>query len=120
MSAKFGEHFGSKVIIQDLEKQVTKTSSEINTIRTNFELKLTSIQSSVDQLTTKVNTQYSEINATVQTLVETIEKQNFIIAGIQQEFKLSIETLTSKIVSQHDPTYHTSSTSSQRRSIELG
>jgi hypothetical protein len=120
MSAKFGEHFGSKVIIQDLEKQVTKTSSEINTIRTNFELKLTSIQSSVDQLTTKVNTQYSEINATVQTLVETIEKQNFIIAGIQQEFKLSIETLTSKIVSQHAPTYHTSSTSSQRRSIELG
>jgi hypothetical protein len=120
MSTKFGEQFGSKVSIQDLKKQVTKTSLEINTIQTNFELQLTSIQSSVDQLTTKVNTQYSEINATVQTLVETIEKQNFIIAGIQQEFKLSIETLTSKIVSQHAPTYHTSSTSSQRRSIELG
>ncbi len=82
MSARFGEQFRLKVSINDLEKQVERTSTEILNIRNNFETQLTSIQTLVDQLTSKVNAQYVEINSTVQSLVDTIAKQNFIIAGI--------------------------------------
>jgi hypothetical protein len=120
MSARFGEQFGSKVSIQDLEKQVSKTSTEISTIRTNFEQKLTSLQSSVDQLMTKVNMQYSEINNTVQSLVDTIAKQNFIIAGIQQDFKLSMETLSNQLLVHPTNSTSSSSTSSPRRPLKPG
>jgi hypothetical protein len=44
MSLRFGETFGSKVSITELEKQVEKTSVEISTIRSSFMEKLTSIQ----------------------------------------------------------------------------
>jgi hypothetical protein len=120
MSARFGEQFGSKISIQDLEKQVSKTSTEISTIRTNFEQQLTSIQSSVDQLTTKVNMQYLEINNTVQSLVDTIEKQNFIIAGIQQDFKLSMETLSNQLLVNPTNSTSSSSTSPPRRQLMTG
>jgi SMC interacting uncharacterized protein involved in chromosome segregation len=120
MSARFGEQFGSKISIQDLDKQVFKTSTEISTIRTNFEQQLTSLQLSVDQLTTKVNTQYLEINNTVQSLVDTIAKQNFIIAGIKQDFKLSMETLSNQLLVHPTNSTSSSSTSPPRRPLMPG
>jgi hypothetical protein len=120
MSLRFGETFGSKVSITELEKQVEKTSVEISMIRNSFTEKLTSIQTSVDQLTTKVNTQYQEINYTVQSLVDTIAKQNFIIASIQQEFKLSMETLSKTMLPNHATPQTSSSTSTPGRSLASG
>jgi hypothetical protein len=96
---------------------VEKTSTEISIIRTDFESKLTTIQTSVDDLTTKVEQQYNEINTTVQSLVDTIAKQNFIIAGIQQDFKLSLESLTKTILPSKSSAPIPSSTSIQWRSI---
>jgi hypothetical protein len=115
MRAKFGEQFGSKVSISDLEKKVKKTSTEISEIRSTFDTRLTSIQSSVDQLSTKINTQYAEFNTTVQSLVETIAKQNFIIAGIQQEFKISIETISKTLAPIGSSEKIPSTTSATRR-----
>jgi two-component sensor histidine kinase len=114
MSTRFGNQFGTKVSISDLEKQVEQTSTEISDIRHHFEKRLTSIQMSVEQLATTVDTQYTEINSTVQSLVDTFAKQNYIIAGIQQEFKISMEALSKNLIS---PSYHhpTSSTSTPGR-----
>jgi archaellum component FlaC len=119
MSARFGNQFGSKVSITDLEKQVEKTTEEIKSIRNSVDEQLTSLQNLVEQLTTKVNTQYSEINTTVQSLVETIAKQNYIIAGIQQEFKISMETLSKNLV-PHLATSHLPSTTSAIRRSSVG
>ncbi len=116
MSTRFGEQFGTKVSITELEKQVAKTSTEITTIPTSFNEQLTSIQTSVDQLTTKVDSQYLEINTTVQSLVDTIAKQNFIIAGIQQEYKLSMETLSKTLLPSSRSDNYTPSTSATRGS----
>jgi hypothetical protein len=68
----------------------------------------------MDILTTKVDTQYNEFNSTVQSLVDKIAKQNFIIAGIQHEFKLSMETLLNTLLppSRSDP--YTPTTSASR------
>jgi hypothetical protein len=55
MSAKFGDQFGTKVSIGELEKQVEKTSNEIGNIRNDFESQLTTIQVSVENLTLKVD-----------------------------------------------------------------
>jgi archaellum component FlaC len=118
MSAKFGDQFGTKVSINELEKQVEKTSSEISHIRKEFETQLSTIQTSVDNLTTKVNDQYSELNAAVQTLVETIAKQNYIIAGIQQDFKLNMETLSKQIITNQASNPLSSTTSSLRRPLD--
>jgi hypothetical protein len=108
MSARFGDQFGTKVSISNLEKRVEKTSMEISDIHHNFETRLTSIQTSVEQLTSKVDTQYTEITSMVQSLVDTIAKQNFIIASI------SMESLSKNLLSQ-SPHYHTSSTSTPGR-----
>jgi hypothetical protein len=118
MSAKFGDQFGTKVSINELEKQVEKTSSEISYIRKDFETQLSTIQTSVDNLTSKVNDQYIELNAAVQTLVETIAKQNYIIAGIQQDFKLNMETLSKQIITNQASNPLSSTTSSLRRPLD--
>jgi hypothetical protein len=114
MSTRFGEQFGTKVSITELEKQVAKTSTEITTIHTSFNEQLTSIQTSVDQLTTKVDSQYLEINTTVQSLVDTIAKQNLIIAGIQQEFKLSMESLSKTLLPSSRSDLYNPTTSATR------
>ncbi len=44
MSTRFGEQFGTKISITELEQQVAKTSKEITTIRTSLHEQLTSIQ----------------------------------------------------------------------------
>ncbi len=119
MSTRFGEQFGTKISITELEQQVAKTSEEITTIRTSFNEQLTSIQTSVDQLTTKVDSQYLELNNTVQSLVDTIAKQNFVIAGIQQEFKLSMETLSNTLLPSARSNNHTPSTSATRGSYHV-
>jgi NAD-specific glutamate dehydrogenase len=120
LSLRFGEQFGSKVSITEIEKQVNQTLTEITTIRTSFTEQLMSIQDSVNQLTTKVNNQYHEMSHTVQSLVDTIAKQNFIIAGIQQEFKLSMETLSKTLLTNHTIPHTSSPTSSPRRSPTSG
>jgi hypothetical protein len=119
MSTRIGEQFGTKISITELEQQVAKTSEEITTIRTSFNEQLTSIQTSVDQLTTKVDSQYLELNNTVQSLVDTIAKQDFVIAGIQQEFKLSMETLSNTLLPSARSDNHTPSTSATRGSYHV-
>jgi hypothetical protein len=69
-------------------------------------------------LTEKVDGQYNDLTTTVQTLADTIQKQNLIIAGIQQEYKLSMATLTRTF--HPNPLQQISSTSSTWSHIHTG
>jgi hypothetical protein len=51
----------------------------------------------VDALKTQVNTQYQDLSSTVLNLTATIECQNAVIAKIQQDFKSSMEFLTTTL-----------------------
>ncbi len=95
-----------------------KLHPKISHIRKEFETQLSTIQTSVDNLTTKVNDQYCELHAAVQTLVETIAKQNYIIAGIQQDFKLNMETLSKQIITNQASNPLSSTTSSFLRPLD--
>jgi hypothetical protein len=51
----------------------------------------------------------------VRSLVDTIARQNLIIAGIQQEFKISIETISKTLAPIGSSDYVSSTTSATRR-----
>jgi hypothetical protein len=74
-------------------------SQEISSLKDSFNWQLNSIQTSVENLSHKVNTQYSDLNAIVQQLSDTIQRQNLVKAGIQQDFKLNMTSLTQSLQS---------------------
>jgi hypothetical protein len=118
ITERFGDKFGTKISITDLESQVQHTSTEIMALQENFTHQLASIQQSVESLSCKGNLQCTELSTAVQTLTDTIAKHNFIIVGIQQEFKHSFATLTESLLPLSPP--FASSTRSLQKLPEAG
>jgi len=85
-SQKFSASLGSSLSIQALEKQVQQTSGELHEVKATFQ---TQIQT--------VITQNAAISTNMENLTNTISRQNFIIACIQQEFKETMSDLYSKL-----------------------
>ncbi len=89
--------FVSRLDIATLEQQVHKTANKISNIQDSFTLQLATVTKSVDTLTTQVNSQYQDLSTTVNNLTATIERQNAVIAKIQQDFKSGMERLATAL-----------------------
>ena len=77
---------GSTMTIQALEQQVQQTSVEIHEVKALFQ---TQIQTVISQTKTMSNN--------MEKLNDTISRQNFVIACIQQEFKQTMSDLYGKL-----------------------
>jgi hypothetical protein len=85
-SQKFSVSIVSSLSIQALEKQVKQTSGELQEVKATFQ---TQIQT--------VITQNAAMSTNMENLTNTISRQNFVIACIQQEFKETMSDLYSKL-----------------------
>jgi len=77
---------GLTMTIQALEQQVQQTSVEIHEVKALFQ---TQIQTVISQTKTMSNN--------MEKLNDTISRQNFVIACIQQEFKQTMSDLYGKL-----------------------
>jgi hypothetical protein len=109
--------FVSRLDIATLEQQAHKTANEISNIQDSFTLQLATVTKSVDTLATQVNSQYQDLSTTVNNLTATIECQNAVIAKIQQDFKLSMETLATTLTKPMSLShiFHSTATASSPR-----
>jgi hypothetical protein len=85
-SQKCSGSMGSTMTIQALEQQVQQTSLEIHEVKASFQ---TQIQTVISQTETMSNN--------MEKLTDTISRQNFVIACIQQEFKQTMSDLYGKL-----------------------
>ena len=81
-SQNFSASMGSTMTIQALEQQVQQTSLEIHEVKASFQ---TQIQTVISQTETMSNN--------MEKLKDTVSRQNFVIACIQQEFKQTMSDL---------------------------
>lgn len=85
-SKKFSTATNSTMSIAALEKQVQQTSSEIQEVKASFQ---TQLQTVIDQ--------NASLSSNMVDLNDTIKRQNFVIACIQQEFKETMSDLYLKL-----------------------